>query len=107
MSKGWFILGLAVITEIIWALSLKFVQSHPARWLMAVPFLLTFVNMWLLSQAMRYVPLGTAYAVWTGLGVVGVTIGGIVWFDDPVSLTRIVLLSVIAGCVVGLKLTTT
>ena len=104
MTKGWFILGLAVITEIIWALSLKYVQSHPARWLIVVPFLFTFVNMWLLSRAMQYIPLGTAYAVWTGLGVVGVTLGGVIWFGDPAGFTRIALIAVIACCVVGLKL---
>lgn len=106
MTTGWTILGLAVITEIVWALSLKFVQDHPSRWLMAIPIVLTFVNMGLLSQAMRYLPTGTAYAVWTGLGVVGVTIGGIILFGDPVDLTRIALLTIIACCVVGLKLTT-
>jgi quaternary ammonium compound-resistance protein SugE len=105
MTTGWLILGLAVITEIIWALSLKLVQDHPVRWLVAVPVALTFVNMWLLSLAMRYLPTGTAYAVWTGLGVVGVTLGGIVWFGDPVSATRIVLLAIISCCVVGLKFT--
>lgn len=106
MTTGWMILGLAVITEIIWALSLKWVQDQPARWLIAVPIALTFVNMWLLSLSMRYLPTGTAYAVWTGLGAVGVALGGIVWFGDPVSLTRIVLLAAICCCVVGLKLTT-
>ena len=105
MTTGWSILGLAVVTEIIWALSLKFVQDHTLRWLTAAPILLTFVNMWLLSLAMRYIPTGTAYAVWTGLGVVGVTLGGIVWFGDPINLTRIVLLIIIACCVMGLKLT--
>jgi quaternary ammonium compound-resistance protein SugE len=106
MATGWWILGLAVITEIIWALSLKFVQDHPMRWLVGVPVALTFVNMWLLSQAMRYLPTGTAYAVWTGLGVVGVAIGGIIWFGDPVTPVRVALLTVISFCVVGLKLTT-
>lgn len=106
MTTGWSILALAVITEIVWALSLKFVQVYPVRWLMVIPVALTFVNMWLLSQAMRYLPTGTAYAVWTGLGVVGVTVGGIIWFGDPVSLTRIALLAIISCCVVGLKLTT-
>lgn len=106
MTTGWSILGLAVITEIVWALSLKFVQDHPVRWLMVIPVALTFVNMWLLSQTMRYLPTGTAYAVWTGLGVVGVTVGGIIWFGDPINLTRIALLAIISCCVVGLKLTT-
>ena len=105
MTTGWSILGLAVITEIIWALSLKLVQDHPLRWLIAVPVTLTFINMWLLSLAMRYLPTGTAYAVWTGLGVVGVALGEMFWFGDPANLTRIILLIIISCCVVGLKLT--
>lgn len=105
MTNGWLVLGFAVITEIVWALSLKFVQNHPQHWLIVVPYLLTFANMALLSLAMRSIPAGTAYAIWTGLGVVGVTLGGIIWFGDPVSPTRIMLLTIISCCVVGLKLT--
>jgi quaternary ammonium compound-resistance protein SugE len=105
MTTGWLILGLAVITEIIWALSLKFVQGNSLRWLVAFPVALSFVNMWLLSLTMRYLPTGTAYAVWTGLGVVGVSLGGMIWYGDPVSVTRIVLLAIIVCCVVGLKFT--
>lgn len=105
MTKGWYLLGLAVFTEIVWALSLKFVQTQPSRSWVALPFLLSFVNMWLLSLAMRDIPAGTAYAIWTGLGAVGVTIGGIVLFGDPVSTARVGLLVAISCCVVGLKLT--
>lgn len=102
--NGWLILAVAVFTEIIWALSLKLVQVSPNRWLMLGSVLLSFLNMGLLSWAMRDIPAGTAYAIWTGLGAVGVTIGGIIWFGDPMSATRLACLSLIVVGVMGLKL---
>ncbi|QLI81560.1 multidrug efflux SMR transporter [Chitinibacter fontanus] len=102
--SGWLILAVAVFTEIIWALSLKLVQVSPNRWLMVGSVLLSFLNMGLLSWAMRDIPAGTAYAIWTGLGAVGVTIGGIIWFGDPMNATRLACLSLIVVGVMGLKL---
>ncbi|WP_028452478.1 DMT family transporter [Chitinilyticum aquatile] len=102
--QGWLILSLAVVTEIIWALSLKLVQLYPNRWLMLGSVLLSFLNMGLLSWAMRDIPAGTAYAIWTGLGAIGVTIGGIIWFGDPMSSARIACLALIVLGVTGLKL---
>jgi quaternary ammonium compound-resistance protein SugE len=102
--SGWLILAVAVFTEIIWALSLKLVQLHPSRWLMLGSVLLSFLNMALLSWAMRDIPAGTAYAIWTGLGAVGVTIGGIIWFGDPINATRLACLTLIVAGVMGLKL---
>ncbi|WP_148714748.1 DMT family transporter [Chitinolyticbacter meiyuanensis] len=103
MSNYWLVLGLAVFTEIVWALSLKYVQSHPSPWVIAGSVLLSFINMALLSFAMRGIPAGTAYAIWTGLGAVGVTIGGIIWFGDPLGMARVAFLSLIVVGVVGLK----
>ncbi len=68
---AWVILFIAVFTEICWALSLKW-AGDKGTWLAAiVPISLSFVNMGLLALAMRGIPAGTAYAVWTGLGAVG------------------------------------
>ncbi|WP_034619752.1 MULTISPECIES: DMT family transporter [Chitinibacter] len=102
--SGWLILAFAVFTEIIWALSLKLVQIYPSRWLMLGSVLLSFLNMGLLSWAMKDIPAGTAYAIWTGLGAVGVTIGGIIWFGDPLNAARIACLTLIVAGVMGLKL---
>jgi quaternary ammonium compound-resistance protein SugE len=104
MLSYWLVLGVAVFTEIIWALSLKYVQLHPNPWVIAGSIALSFLNMALLSYAMKGIPAGTAYAIWTGLGAVGVTIGGIMLFGDPLGAMRIFFLCVIVSGVVGLKM---
>ncbi|KAF0815214.1 Quaternary ammonium compound-resistance protein SugE [Andreprevotia sp. IGB-42] len=103
MATHWLVLALAVFTEIVWALSLKYVQLHPSPWVVGLSIGLSFVNMALLSYAMRGIPAGTAYAIWTGLGAIGVTIGGIIWFGDALGTARIFFLLLIVGGVVGLK----
>lgn len=95
---------IAVVTEVIWALSLKYVQQHPSFWCVAASLTLSLLNMSLLSYAMRGMPTGTAYAVWTGLGAIGVGIGGAIWFNDPISTTRIACMALIVLGVAGMKL---
>ncbi|AOX99701.1 multidrug efflux SMR transporter [Jeongeupia sp. USM3] len=104
MTNYWLVLGIAVFTEIVWALSLKYVQLHPSPWIIGGSVALSFLNMALLSFAMKGIPAGTAYAIWTGLGAVGVTIGGIIWFGDPLGAVRVFFLALIVTGVVGLKM---
>ncbi len=71
----------------------------------AVGFLATLAaSMALLTVASRTIPLGTAYAVWTGIGAAGTAVVGIVWFKDPATAGRLVFLALLIGSVVGLKL---
>lgn len=101
---AWVILGVAVIVEICWALSLKWAASS-SGWLQAsVPIALSFLNMGLLATAMKTLPAGTAYAVWTGLGSAGVVILGIALFGEKVSLVQGGFMSLIVIGVVGTKL---
>lgn len=104
MTVYWLALSVAVFVEIGWALSLKFIQTHPGPWPITASIVLTAMNMALLSFAMRGLPVGTAYAVWTGLGAVGITILGIILFHDPATPLRLVFIGVIVVGVVGLKL---
>ncbi|WP_033923023.1 DMT family transporter [Sphingomonas sp. 37zxx] len=100
---AWIILGIAVCTEIIWALSLKWAGDR-GTWLAgSVPIVLSFVNMGLLALAMRGIPAGTAYAVWTGLGAVGVIIGGTIFFGERISPLQAVFMALIVIGVVGTK----
>jgi quaternary ammonium compound-resistance protein SugE len=101
----WLILLIAVFGEIGWALSLKFIQTNPGPWPIASAVVLTVFNMVLLSWAMRGLPVGTAYAVWTGLGAVGITIFGIVLFGDSAAPARLAFIGLIVAGVAGLKLT--
>ena len=101
---AWLILGVAVLTEIIWALSLKWAGTQATWQAAAVPITLSFVNMCLLALAMRGLPSGTAYAVWTGLGAVGVAICGAMLFGERMSPVQIGFMALIVVGVVGTKL---
>ena len=100
----WVVLVIAGLFEIAWSVGLKY--SHGLTRL--VPSILTFVFMalsfFLLAKAMKTLPLGTAYAVWTGIGTVGAAILGIVLFDEPSTPYRILFISCILVGIIGLKM---
>jgi quaternary ammonium compound-resistance protein SugE len=100
---AWVYLVAAGITEIIWAIGLKhsdgFKKLGPSLFTVIV-MLLSFV---LLSQAMRKLPLGTAYAVWTGIGAVGTVIYGMARLNEPRDIPRILCVMLIVAGIVGLK----
>ena len=104
---AWVILAIAVVTEIIWALSLKWAATMGTWQASIVPVSLSFLNMALLALAMRGISAGTAYAIWTGLGAVGVIIGGIFWFGERVNAVQIGFMALIVVGVAGTKLFST
>lgn len=104
MNIYWMVLFLAVVVEIGWALSLKFIYSDAPFWPIVACVVLTLVNIILLSYAMKGIPVGTAYAVWTGLGAVGIAICGMIWFGDPFTYPRVAFMAMIVVGVIGLKL---
>lgn len=104
MFSYWLVLAVAVVTEILWALSLKLIQTHPGPWPIVASLCLTGINMSLLSYAMRGIPSGVAYAVWTGLGAVGVAIFGALVFGDRLNAGQIASMTVVIAGVIGMKL---
>ncbi|GGB36729.1 quaternary ammonium compound-resistance protein SugE [Sphingomonas metalli] len=101
---SWLVLAIAVVTEICWALSLKWAATAATWQASTVPIVLSFVNMGLLALAMRGIPAGTAYAVWTGLGAVGVIIGSVIVFGDRVPPAQAAFMALTVVGVVGTKL---
>lgn len=101
---AWVILAIAVSTEIVWALSLKWAATIGSWQASVVPVSLSFLNMALLAFAMRGISAGTAYAIWTGLGAIGVIIGGIFLFGEKVNPVQIGFMTLIVIGVVGTKL---
>ncbi len=101
---AWSVLLLAALFEIVWALSLKssegFSRLGPSLLCLAA----MAVSVGLLGWAMRSLPVGTAYAVWTGLGTLGTALLGMLLFGDPVSAGRLLCLGLILAGVAGLKL---
>ena len=101
---SWLILSVAVFTEICWALSLKWAATLGSWQASSVPIILSFVNMGLLALAMRGLPAGTAYAIWTGAGAIGVIIGGVVLFGDKVSGVQAGFMALTIIGIVGTKI---
>ena len=101
---SWIYLVIAGCLECGWALSLKYTDGFSKP----LPSLMTAVVMiasfWFLSLAMKTIPVGTAYAVWTGIGALGVAICGMILFDEPRDIARIICLLLILSGVIGLKL---
>ncbi|ELZ17037.1 quaternary ammonium compound efflux SMR transporter SugE [Natrinema limicola] len=101
---SWYILIIAGLFEIGWAIGLQYSDglSRPVPTLGTVIALV--ISMLLLAQAVTDLPVGTAYAVWTGIGAVGTASLGILLFDEPASLSRITFIGVIVVGIVGLHL---
>ena len=102
----WFILFLAGLAEITWAVALKYADGFHKL----VPTIITVVgyvaSLLLLSKALERLPLGTAYAIWTGIGMVGTALLGILLFKEQLTLVQVIFLLMIIVGIVGLKLAT-
>ena len=102
MTKAWVFLIAAGVCEVVWAAGLKkfgFRLSPGGAFTVAV-MLLSFV---LLDRAMRHLPLGTAYAVWTGIGAVGAAVVGMVLLGEPRDAVRLLCMGLIVAGIIGLK----
>jgi len=103
---AWIYLVVAGLFECVWAIGLKYTEGFTKP----VPSFLTIaamaISIWLLSISMKTIPVGTAYAVWTGIGAVGVAILGMVLLGESRDIMRIVCLLLIVAGIVGLKLVT-
>jgi quaternary ammonium compound-resistance protein SugE len=100
----WPILILAGLFEIAWATTLKSTQGFTRLGPSVATIALMAVSFLLLARAMRDLPAGTAYAVWTGIGAVGVAITGVVLRGEPATLARLLCIALIAAGIVGLKI---
>lgn len=101
---NWLILVVAGLFEIGWAIGLKYTEGFTRLWPTVGTALSMIISVGLLGVAMKSLPVGTAYAVWVGVGAVGTALLGIVLFDEPVHLTRMISLALIFAGIVGLKL---
>ena len=103
---AWIYLFLAGLFEIVWAISLKNIDGFSK----ILPIIVTISGMTIsfdfLSLSLKSLPVGTAYAIWTGIGAVGVAIFGIVFYSEPASIIRIICLLLIVTGIIGLKIAT-
>lgn len=100
----WIVLFLAGLFEIGWAIGLKYSNSFtrlgPSVW----TIISMVLSVWLLAVAVRSLPVGTAYAVWTGIGAVGTAILGIILFGESTAVARLVCLALIVAGILGLRI---
>ena len=101
---AWIYLVVAGLFEVVWALGLKYTEGWTRPWPSVGTLAAMAVSFWCLSQALRAIPIGTGYAIWTGIGAVGVAIFGIIVFGESASPARLACIAMIVGGVVGLKL---
>jgi quaternary ammonium compound-resistance protein SugE len=100
---AWAILVVAGLFETGWAVGLKYSQGFTRLWWSVGTVIMIAISMGLLGVAARYLPLGTAYAVWTGIGAVGTVVLGIFLFGESAAFARMACVGLIVAGIVGLK----
>jgi quaternary ammonium compound-resistance protein SugE len=103
---AWLILTVAGLFEIGWAVGLKYTEGFTRLWPTLGTVASMLVSLGLLGLALRTLPLGTAYAVWTGVGTIGTALLGIALFSESADLIRLACIGLIVAGIVGLKLVT-
>jgi quaternary ammonium compound-resistance protein SugE len=101
---AWLILFAAGLLETGWAVGLKYTEGFSRLWPSVWTILAMVLSLVMLSYALKTLPIGTAYAVWTGIGACGTAILGIVLFGEPATAARLISLGLIVAGIVGLKL---
>lgn len=101
---AWIYLALAGILEIGWAIGLKYTAGFSRLWPSVATIACMAVSFLFLSLSLKTLPIGTAYAVWTGIGAAGTALLGIIFFDEPRTAARLMCILLIIAGVVGLKM---
>ena len=102
---AWTLLALAGLMEIGWAIGLKYTEGFSRLWPSVWTVGAMAISMALLGLAVKTIPIGTAYAVWTGIGAAGTVVLGIVLFHEPATAMRLLCVGLVVAGIVGLKLT--
>jgi len=103
---AWILLLIASVFEIAWAIGIKMTEGFTRPWPSILTIMAMIISMVSLSLAVRTIPIGTGYAIWTGLGAVGTVLLGMMFFGESANPSRLLFLGMILVGVLGLKLTT-
>jgi quaternary ammonium compound-resistance protein SugE len=103
---NWVVLVLAGLFEVGWAIGLKYTNGFSRFWPSVATVLAMLMSIGLLGVAMKSLPVGTAYAIWVGIGAIGTVILGMVLLGEPANALRVVSLALIVTGIIGLKLAT-
>jgi quaternary ammonium compound-resistance protein SugE len=104
MSTAWLLLIAAGLLEVVWAIGLKYTEGFSRLVPSAITIAAMIASVWLLAMALKSIPVGTGYAVWTGIGTVGTAILGIILFSEAATLARIACICLIVAGIFGLNL---
>jgi quaternary ammonium compound-resistance protein SugE len=102
-NLAWLLLVVAGLLEVVWSVSMKASEGFTKHHFTVITLVAAGLSFWFLGLALRQLPVGTAYAVWTGIGAVGATILGIVLFAESLSVLRIGCIALIVLGILGLK----
>jgi quaternary ammonium compound-resistance protein SugE len=100
---AWFLLFLAGLCEVTWAITLKYTDGFTRLWPSVGVFAGGIISVYLLGMATKQIPIGTAYAVWTGIGAVGTALLGIALFGEPRTALRLGFIALIVAGIAGLR----
>ena len=100
----WLVLILAGLFEVGFTTAMRFTAGFTKPLPTAIFFAFAIASFYLLTKASESIPLGTSYAVWTGIGAAGTVLIGILWFGEPATALRLVFLTALIGSIIGLKL---
>jgi quaternary ammonium compound-resistance protein SugE len=103
---AWVVVVIAGLFEVGWAIGMKYTKGFSRLWPTVGTVLAMVASVWLLSIAMKSLPVGTAYSVWVGVGALGTVVLGILLFGEPANLARLLSVSLIIAGIIGLKLAT-
>jgi|SRR4030095_16176338 quaternary ammonium compound-resistance protein SugE len=103
-TTAWIFLIVAGLLEIVWAIGMKYSEGFTKLWPSIVTFVAAWFSFWLLAIAVKVLPVGTAYAAWTGIGAVGATLLGMILFSEPATAARIICIVLIVAGIAGLKI---
>ena len=101
---SWVYLLLAGLLEIVWAIGLKYTVGFTRLVPSVITIAAMIASVWFLALALRTIPVGTGYAIWTGIGAVGTAVLGIILFAEPATAARLVAIGLIVAGILGLKL---
>ena len=104
MSTAWLLLFVPGLLEVVWAVGLKYTEGFSRLAPSVITIAAMIGSIWLLAVALKSIPVGTGYAVWTGIGAVGTAILGIILFNEAATVARIACIGLIVAGIFGLKL---
>lgn len=103
MTTSWILLLIAGLLEVVWAIGLKYTEGFSKLVPSVITVTAMIISVWLLALALKGIPVGTGYAVWTGIGAVGTAILGIVLFNEAATIARLACIALIVAGIFGLK----